>query len=38
MLKPKTASEIAAPGHIAIPGARYMKDRPEPESIAPHDG
>src|SRR5437870_10896890 len=38
MLKPKTASEIATPGHTAIHGARNMYVRPEPESIAPHDG
>lgn len=38
MLKPNTASEIAAPGHTAIHGARNMYVRPEPESIAPHDG
>src|SRR4029077_8955460 len=38
MLNPKTAREIAAPGQMAIHGARYMNDRPEPESIAPHDG
>src|SRR5262249_20946651 len=38
MLKPKTASEIATPGHTAIHGARSMYGRPEPDSIAPHDG
>src|SRR2546425_13331231 len=38
MLNPKTASEIATPGHTAIHGARNMYVRPEPESIAPHDG
>ena len=38
MLKPNTASEIAAPGQIAIQGAVYMYERPEPESMAPHDG
>src|SRR5712692_8100667 len=38
MLKPKTASEMAAPGQMAIHGARYMNDRPEPESMAPQDG
>src|SRR5262249_26816437 len=38
MLKPKTASEIATPGHTAIHGARNMYVRPEPDSIAPHDG
>src|SRR5262249_60281887 len=38
MLKPKTASEIATPGHTAIHGARSMYVRPEPDSIAPHDG
>src|SRR2546428_11598566 len=38
MLKPKTASEIATPGHTAIHGARSMYVRPEPESIPPHDG
>src|SRR2546428_5359443 len=38
MLKPKTASESATPGPAAIHGARNMYVRPEPESIAPHDG
>src|SRR5262245_57325515 len=38
MLKPKTASEIAAPGNSAIHGAWYMNDRPEPDSMPPHDG
>src|SRR5262249_7981243 len=38
MLKPKTAREMAAPGQMAIHGARYMNERPEPESIAPHEG
>src|SRR5919109_1937163 len=38
MLKPKTASEMATPGHTAIHGARSMYVRPEPESMAPHDG
>src|SRR6266851_2977624 len=38
MLKPKTAREIAAPGNSAIHGAWYMNERPEPESIPPHDG
>src|SRR5436190_24388371 len=38
MLNPKTASEIATPGHTAIHGARNMYVRPEPESMAPHDG
>src|SRR5438128_11466052 len=38
MLNPKTASEIATPGHTAIHGARNMYVRPEPESIPPHDG
>src|SRR5256714_8457946 len=36
--KQKTAYEIATPGHTAIHGARNMYVRPEPESIAPHDG
>src|SRR5262245_41270778 len=38
MLKPNTASEIAAPGNSAIHGARYMNERPDPESIPPHEG
>ena len=38
MLKPNTASEIASPGQMAIHGARYMYERPEPESMAPQDG
>jgi hypothetical protein len=38
MLKPKTGSEMAAPGQSAIHGAWYMNERPEPDSIAPHDG
>ena len=38
MLKANTASEIATPGQIAIQGARNMYVRPDPESIAPHDG
>src|SRR5438128_6981336 len=38
MLKPKTASEMATAGQSAIHGAWYMNVRPEPESIAPHDG
>src|SRR5258706_15787626 len=38
MLKPKTASEMATPGQMAIQGARNMYVRPEPESIAPHAG
>ena len=38
MLKPKTAREIAAPGKMAIHGARCMKERPEPASMAPQDG
>src|SRR5919106_1431588 len=38
MLKPKTAREIAAPGNSAIQGAWYMNDRPDPDSIPPHDG
>src|SRR2546425_10029599 len=38
MLNPKTASEIATPGHTALRLARNMYVRPEPESIAPHDG
>ncbi len=29
---------MAAPGQSAIHGARYMYERPDPESIAPHDG
>src|SRR5687768_9142770 len=38
MLNPNTASDIANPGQIAIQGARNMYVRPEPDSIAPHDG
>src|SRR5262250_3426807 len=38
MLKPKTAKEMAAPGKMAIQGARCMKERPEPASMAPQDG
>ena len=38
MLNPKTASEMATPGQIAIHGARNMYVRPEPESMAPHAG
>src|SRR5215470_5236019 len=38
MLKPKTAREMAAPGKMAIHGARCMKERPEPASMAPQDG
>ena len=38
ILKPNTASEIASPGQMAIQGARYMYERPEPESMAPQDG
>ena len=38
ILKPNTASEIASPGQMAIHGARYMYERPEPESMAPQEG
>jgi hypothetical protein len=38
MLKPKTASEMAAPGNKAIHGAWYMNVRPEPDSIPPQEG
>ena len=38
MLKPKTAREMAAPGKMAIHGARCMNERPEPASMAPQDG
>src|SRR6185436_9200304 len=38
MLKPNTASEMAAPGKSAIHGAWIMNERPEPAIIEPHDG
>src|SRR6266540_468687 len=38
MLKPNTARLMATPGQIAIQGALYMYERPEPLSISHHEG
>ena len=38
ILNPNTAILIATPGQIAIQGALYMYERPEPLSISPQEG